>query len=110
MENNCYKQRGNNDKYPLEVLTWKLGEDVPDWLSDLAKIGAMDANTNKVSLETRNTNQGGYELLDSSGQGILLKTKNKTDLICKDTKKSAGGLFVLSLVQFNLIYDGRQDN
>ena len=32
------KQRGRNEKYPNEIKIWKLGDPVPSWLSDLAKV------------------------------------------------------------------------
>lgn len=104
--NKQYKQRGVNNAYPLEIETWKWGEDIPEWLSDLAKIGAIDSETNKVFLEHRELSAGGYELLDSSGSGTLVRTTSKGDYVCRDLSKKKGGLFVLTPIQLNLIYNG----
>lgn len=97
-------QRGENSKYPISIETWTWGEEVPEWLSDQAKISAIDSETNKVSLEIRNTNSGGYEIIASSGQTTLLTTKHKDDYVCLDLAK--GGLFVLTKDQLNLLYYG----
>ena len=99
-----YKQRGYNKKYPLKIITWQLGEAVPEWLSNIAKVGAIDSGTGELKLEMRDTNTGGFELLDSSGSISLVKTKGKFDLICKDLD-SLGNIFSLTPLQFNLIYE-----
>lgn len=100
-----YVQRGWNEKYPAKIITWKLGQPVPEWLSDLAKIAAIDANTNRVYLQTRDNNQGGYELLTSSGNSKLVTTKSRSDVICKDISRKIGGIFSLTPIQFRLLYE-----
>ena len=37
-----YKQRGRNDKYPAKIEVWRIGEKVPEWLSDRAKVKFID--------------------------------------------------------------------
>ncbi|MBR2245872.1 MAG: hypothetical protein IJ880_02400 [Bacilli bacterium] len=109
MDNNKYKQKGTNSAFPQEVETWIWGEDIPEWLSDLAKIGAINGETNKIYLEHRDLSSGGYELLDSSGQHTLVRASSKKDYICRDLSKKKGGLFVLTPLQFNLIYYGTEN-
>ena len=94
MDNNKYKQKGTNSAFPQEVETWIWGEDIPEWLSDL---------------EHRDLSSGGYELLDSSGQHTLVRASSKKDYICRDLSKKKGGLFVLTPLQFNLIYYGTEN-
>ena len=95
-----FKQRGYNSKYPDNIVTWRYGETVPEWLSDIAKVNAINDNTNKVNLFTRDTNTGGYEILDSSGTSVLVRTVKKSDFVCKSDKI----IFSLTEEQFNLLY------
>lgn len=99
-----YRQRGEDSTFPSHITTWTLGEDVPEWLSDIAKIAAIDSNTSKISLEIRETNTGGYELLDSSGQRTLIKFGSKTDVLCKGLDLK-GQMFIMSPLQLNLVYE-----
>lgn len=98
-----YGQRGQNDKFPALITTWSLGEDVPEWLSDIAKISSIDNLTSKISLEIRKTNTGGYELLDSSGQKTLIRFSCETDVLCKSLDPR-GQMFIMSPLQLNLVY------
>lgn len=99
-----YIQKGKNNKYPQTIEdTWKLGDLVPEWLSDIAKVGSIDSETNTVSLITRDTTTGGYEIIDSSGSYNILTTKTKEDIICKSGAK----IFSLTPIQFNLLYYGK---
>ena len=97
-------QSGHNGKYPRLIEPCTRGEEVPEWLSDIAKVGAIDGTTNKVFLECRDLNNGGYELLDSSGQSSLIKTTSKVDLICRELGKRGGRLFTLTPSQLKLMY------
>ena len=101
-----YKQRGLNDTFPREVTTWKYGDDVPEWLSDIAKVASIDNNTHRISLETRETNTGGFEILDSSGQHVLVRLDSKTDILCRDISSEVKGITLFSMTprQFDLIY------
>ena len=101
-----YKQRGQNDTCPGEVTTWKYGDDVPEWLSDIAKVASIDNNTHRISLETRETNTGGFEILDSSGQHVLVRLDSKTDILCRDISSEVKGITLFSMTprQFDLIY------
>lgn len=100
-EINRWVQKGENPKYPKFIETWKVGQDVPEWLSDIAKITGMTGDSGKVSIELRETNTGGYEIIDSSGKYTLVKAKNRGDYICFVPGQK---LFSLSELQVNLIY------
>ena len=101
-----YKQRGKNDTFPSEITTWKYGDDVPEWLSDIAKVASIDNNTHRISLETRDTNTGGFEILDSSGQHVLVRLESKTDILCRDIDPRNKGITLFSMTprQLDLIY------
>ncbi len=101
-----YKQRGYNDTFPEEVTTWKYGDDVPEWLSDLAKVACIDSNTHRISLETRDTNTGGFEILESSGQRVLVRLESRTDILCKAMSGDGKQITLFSMTprQFDLIY------
>lgn len=94
-----YTQAGENKEYPESVLVWKVGDKVPEWLSDRAKVKFIDADGN-ITLETTDTTSGGLEIHDTSGTGSLVKLKKKTDLVCCGD----GRIFSLSPVQFGLLY------
>lgn len=95
------KQRGRNSNYPETCETWKYGEKIPDWLSDKAKINAIDSRSGNPELDLIETKSGGYEIRTSSGENVLLKTKSRSDLVCYSPEK---GIFVLTEEQANLIY------
>lgn len=101
-----YKQRGQNSEYPNEIDTWKWGEDVPEWLSDISKIAAVDSVTSKVQLEILPTNTGGFSLRDSSGRDTLITVNSKKDYICREADIKESKLFVLSPLQLKLLYYG----
>ena len=92
--------------FPGRVTTWKYGDDVPEWLSDIAKVASIDNNTHRISLETRETNTGGFEILDSSGQHVLARLDSKTDILCRDISSEVKGITLFSMTprQFDLIY------
>jgi len=101
------KQIGENSKYPQEVITWKLGEVVPEWISDRAKVTALEATTNNVQIDLRNTNTGGYEIIDADGINTLVKSNGKEDIICREALHKTSKIFSLSPIQFKLIYGKR---
>lgn len=94
-------QKGRNDKYPKEIKVWYLGLPVPEWLSDIAKVSSIDGDTGEANLSLTYTNKGGYELYESGGKGVLIRTKGKEDYICLG---DSGYLFPLTPTQFNLLY------
>ena len=99
-----YKQKGKNNKYPTTIQVWKLGDSVPEWLSNIAKVGAINENTGELSLFTRDTNTGGFELLDSGGTISLVKTKSRKDYVCKPLE-SRGPVFSLTPLQLKMLYE-----
>lgn len=96
-----YKQSGRNSNYPDEIETWRFGEKIPDWISDIAKIKFIDAEGN-MTLETRETNTGGIEIIGSDGTRVILRLSNKSNIVCycSETKK----LFALTPLQLSLLY------
>ena len=94
-----FVQRGLNSKYPNKIKTWRFGEKVPEWISDIAKVIFIDAEGN-ITLDHRETNTGGLEFLDSSGNRILFTIKSKEDYVCTGD----GKLFVLRPLQLELLY------
>ena len=94
-----YKQRGENSKYPEEISIWRKGDPVPSWLSDRAKVKFLDGDGN-ITLERRNLADGGYELLDSSGLNVLVRTTGQGDYICYGENR----IFVLTPRQFEILY------
>ncbi len=75
-------QRGVNPDWPYTILeedTWKLGEDIPEWLSDRAHITILSGDGIK-NLGTRETSGGGIEIIDSGRVGTLV-TLDKKDWI-----------------------------
>ena len=68
-----YIQRGFNIEWPEKIMdTWKRGENVPEWLSDRANVTIMSSDGIK-NIETRETSSGGYEIIDS-GKNVILVT------------------------------------
>ena len=93
-------QKGRNNSYPQTIQVWRRGELVPEWLSDRACIVSIDLNTG-YSLRYRDTVSGGYEILDSSGIDVLVRTERKEDYICFGDN---GKIFSLSPKQIKLLY------
>lgn len=97
-------QKGYNSKYPKEVLVWKKGDFVPEWLSNRVKIVALDIDTGSPIPEFRKNGwENGYALLDSGGVSIAVSVKNINDFVCFD--ESTGKLFSLNPRQLNLLYN-----
>lgn len=104
-----YRQKGQNSDFPNEIETWCWGETVPEWLSDIAKVAAIDSNTSKVQLEVIETNTGGFSLKDSSGQGTLITLLDKRDILCREAGKKGSRLFTLTALQLKLLYYGNNE-
>lgn len=98
-----YKQYGYNSKYPDKIETWQWGEKVPEWISDKAKVTFIDGEGN-ITLESRDINTGGVEIMSSSGTDVFIKLESKSDIVCKDTEDS-NNIIVLSPIQLNLLYE-----
>lgn len=99
---NIYSQSGYNDKFPGSIKVWRVGDKIPEWLSDRAKIEFVDGDGN-LTLSTLETSTGGIEIMDSSGKNVLIKLNNKSDYLCISEDES-GNIFSLSEKQINLLY------
>lgn len=98
-----YKQKGYNSNFPEEILTWRWGEIVPEWLSDKARVKFVDGDGN-ITLETNDTTTGGFEVIDSTGSSVLVKLESKNDSVCINKKEISGRVFPLSKIQLDLLY------
>ena len=94
------KQKGRNDKYPKEIEIWRSGEKVPEWLLNVAQIVGIDESFGTYILGTNKLSSGGYEIKDSSGQGVLVHVWNDDDFVCYGD----GKIFSLSPKQLKLLY------
>ena len=97
-------QRGRNNKYPKKIETWKIGDDVPEWLSDRAKVELVDLGSGKKTIKTNEFTNGGIEVVAADGRNSLVKTTSKTDLICFGD----GKIFSLTEKQLNLLYKNEE--
>ena len=95
-----YVQFGKNDAWPREIEVWKLGDPIPEWLSDQGKVSFVDGDGN-ITLETHETSSGGLEIVASGGTGTLVMMKDKKDYVAYNGR---GKIFSLSDVQLNLLY------
>lgn len=98
-----FKQKGENKKYPNEIIAWIVGDKIPEWLSDKAKVKFVDGEGN-ITLETNETTTGGLEIKDSTGTSILVRLESKSDYVCID-KENKGSIFTLTKKQINLLYN-----
>ena len=95
------KQWGHNPNFPEIAETWKVGERVPEWLSDQAKVSGFDP-TGGILLETH-TDQ-------STGKIHIKDTYRPIDLIVLDSKDhiviygKGYPLKALSPIQVDMIY------
>ena len=95
-------QKGRNSAYPEKIETWRYGEKTPEWLSDICKVRAMEGSGNLI-LDIRKTTSGGYELLNSTGDGSSIVTATRMDdYICHGV--NGGKVFSLTESQINLLY------
>lgn len=96
-----YVQFGKNDAWPREIEVWKLGDPIPEWLSDQGKVSFVDGDGN-ITLETHETSSGGFEIVASGGTGTLVMMKDKKDYVA--IGKENNKIFSLSDIQLNLLY------
>ncbi len=94
------KQRGRNNKYPETIETWRLGEKVPSWLSNVCAVKEVDGRNGDMKLDIRETDEG-YELIASGVNQILVKVSSKEDYICFGDSR----VFSLTPKQIELLYD-----
>lgn len=98
-------QRGMNDRYPDKIETWKLGDKIPEWLSDKAQIVFIDGEGN-LTLNIRNLNSGGKEIIGSDGKSILVKLDTPKSQVCYSPKKP---IFSLRPEQIDLLYESDEE-
>ena len=93
------KLRGLNNKYPAEIQVYLPGQDeVPQWLSDKAKILKL-SDTGRPELDMTPTNTGGYQIKSADGSGILVTTQEGGYVCFGD-----GRIFSLTQRQLGLLY------
>lgn len=97
-----YNQSGYNDKYPESIKVWRVGDPIPEWLSDRAKIEFVDGDGN-LTLSTLDTSSGGIEIMESSGKNVLAKLNSKKDYLCISSDET-GNIFPLTVDQIELLY------
>ena len=93
------KQRGRNEKYPNEIKAWRLGEPIPTWLSDMAKVKDVKENGSMVIDIRMADDDRGFEIIKPDNQ-ILIRTNKNSDIICFGNNQ----LFVLTEKQLELLY------
>lgn len=97
-------QRGMNDRYPDEIETWKLGDKIPEWLSDKAQVVFIDGEGN-LTLNIRDLNSGGKEIIGSDGKSILVKMETPKSLVCYSPRRP---IFSLRQEQIDLLYESEE--
>lgn len=95
-----YKQRGRNSKYPSKVEVWKIGDKVPEWLSDRAKVKFIDGEGN-VTLDRRDRRDGSYEIIEAAGIQTLVTVEERGGVICFGD----GKIFSLRERQLEILYE-----
>ena len=93
------KQRGRNNKYPETIETWRLGEKVPSWLSNVCAVKRVD-ESGEMKLDLREAGNG-YELIASGVNQILVKVDKNEDYVCFGDSR----IFSLTSKQIELLYD-----
>ena len=94
-------QRGRNKKYPEKIDTWKKNEkDVPEWLTDIAKVEMVDLGSGRKKIRMNDLTSGGVEIIAADGKNILIRTQGESDYICFGDNK----LFSLTESQMELLY------
>ena len=74
-----FVQRGYNPDWPdliPENNTWRLGEEIPEWLSDRAHVSILSGDGVK-NIGPRETSSGGIEIIDSGKIGTLVTLAKK---------------------------------
>lgn len=93
-------QRGKNNLYPETIKIWRLGDRVPEWLSDRAKVEGVDLGNADKMLKTTELSSGGFELYDASGKNVLVRVP-KGGMVCFGNNR----IFALSQAEFDLLYE-----
>lgn len=103
MSSSKYRQCGKNDKYPEEILVWKINDtkNTPDWIVDNCKV--KNIINKEIILDTRNTNTGGVEFIAAGSNAVLFSAKTKEDYACYDPKTKK--IFSLTEIQLKLLYE-----
>jgi len=95
-----YKQRGRNTKYPETIEIWKIGEKVPEWLSDRAKVKFIDGNGD-ITLDRRDRGDGSFEIIGASGIQTLVTVSERSGVVCF----GEGRVFSLRKRQLEILYE-----
>jgi hypothetical protein len=94
------KQRGRNNRYPDSILIWSPGEDVPEWLSDRARVDSVDLETGNKQLKINALSSGGIEILASDRVSVLVRTTGPDAYVCFGDNM----VFSLTKTQLDLLY------
>ena len=94
------KQWGYNPDYPIEVEGWKIGEKVPDWLSDVAKVSGFDGKTGDILLDMWTDKQGKFHIKDTYRPIDLLVIPNTDSMVVYGD----GKLIVLDPEEIDFLY------
>ena len=97
-------QKGRNLKFPVKIETWKIGESIPEWLSDRARIEKVDPWTGEKTIKMNNLTSGGVEIISSDLVTPLIKTTSMEDYVCFGD----GKIISLTETQMNLLYRDEQ--
>lgn len=95
-----YKQRGWNDKYPKKIEIWEIGDKIPEWLSDRARVKFIDGDGN-VMIDRRDREDGSYEVISADGIKNLVTVPERNGVICFDGKI----IFGLKKTQLEILYE-----
>ena len=98
---NVYIQSGSNPDFPRRIKIWKLGDPVPEWLSDKAKVIFLDGDGN-ITLDIIDTNSGGVSIKSSNGIDVLVNLNRKSDYVCSALDEDR--IFSLNPIQLKLLY------
>lgn len=78
MKKYIYRQKGFNILWPWEIEVWRLGQPIPEWLGDRARIKWIDGEGN-LTLDIEYTSTGGFNIKAAGiGQEDLVKAKEKS--------------------------------
>lgn len=98
-------QRGMNDRYPDTIDTWRLGEKIPEWLSDKAQVTFIDGEGN-LTINIRDLNSGGKEIIEANGKSTLVKMETSNSRVCYSPDSP---IFSLRPEQLDLLYECEED-
>lgn len=98
-----WTQRGRNNLYPETIEIWKIGDKVPEWLSDRAKIEMVDLGNADKILKTTELSSGGYEIYEASGKNVLVRVPKEGTVCFGDNR-----VFSLSKMELDLLYEEKK--